>query len=189
MKSNYNCNDECYNIGGYKILTKLVMKMKINLEVIEMMMFFWHSTRDNEKVSDVYLSDLAARREMEVLFTDDFNEQSIKTVLSAITNREMLSTRTKSEGLFWNNNMWMSEDLSITQAMIDPIKSLNLDDVESDIEIVFIPGHSELYYIKDQTLYINFFKVMVDVFTGSMEVTIDKMAPRDFILSKITEVV
>ncbi len=161
--------------------------MKINLEVIEMMLFFWHSTKDKEKVSDLYLNDVANRSEMNVLFTDDFNKESIRKVLSAITNREVLSTRTKSEGLFWNNNMWMTEDLSLTQAMIDPIKSLNLDDLNSDVEVVFVPGHSETYYIDGKVLYINFFKIMVDVFTGSMEVTIDKMSPRDFIVSKVSE--
>ncbi len=161
--------------------------MKKNLEVIEMMLFFWHSTKDKEKVSDLYLNDIANREEMSVLFTDDFNKESIRKVLSAITNREVLSTRTKSEGLFWNNNMWMTEDLSLTQAMIDPIKALNFDDVDSDVEVIFIPGHSETCYVKGNKLYINFFKVMVDVFTGSMEVTIDKMSPRDFILKKVGE--
>ncbi len=159
--------------------------MKVNLEVIEMMLFFWHSTRDNEKVSDVYLNDVANRAEMKVLFNDEFNAESIRKVLSSITNREILSTRTKTEGLFWNNNMWMSEDLSITQAMIDPIKALNFDDVDKDVEVIFIPGHSELYYIEANKLYVNFFKVMVDVFTGSMDVTIDGVSPREFILSKV----
>ncbi len=161
--------------------------MKVNLEIIEMMLFFWHSVRDKEKVSDIYLNDIANREEMKVLFSDDFNAESIRKVLSAITNREQLSTRTKSEGLFWNNNMWMSEDLSLTQAMIDPIKSLNFDDIDNNIEVIFIPGLSEVYYSEGNKLYINFFKVMVDVFTGSMEVTIDKMSPRDYIISKIEE--
>lgn len=161
--------------------------MKINLEVIEMMLFFWHSTKDKEKVSDLYLNDVAAREEMKVLFNEEFNAESIRKVLSSITNREMLSTRTKCEGLFWNNNVWMTEDLTLTQAMIDPIKSLNLDDVDSDVEVVFIPGHRDLYYVEGKTLYINFFKVMVDVFTGSMEVTIDKLSPKEFILKRIGE--
>lgn len=162
--------------------------MKINLEVIEMMLFFWHSTKDKEKVSDIYLVDVANRDEMKVTFNDEFDAESVRKVLSSITNREILSTRTKTEGLFWNNNMWMCEDLGVTQAMIDPIKSLNLDDVAGDVEVIFIPGHSELYYIENNKLYINFFKVMVDVFGGTGEVTIDGMEPRDFILEKIKEV-
>ncbi len=161
--------------------------MKINLEVIEMMLFFWHSTKDKEKVSDLYLNDIANREEMEVIYNDDFNKESVRKVLSAITNRELLSNRTKDEGMFWNNNMWMTEDLSITQAMIDPIKALNVDDIEKDIEVIFIPGLSEVYYIKDNKLYINFFKILVDVFTGSMEVTIDKLSPKEFILKVIEE--
>lgn len=161
--------------------------MKVNLEVIEMMLFFWHSTSDGEKVSDIYLNDVANRDEMSVMFTDDFNAESIRKVLSAITNREILSDRSKSEGLFWNNNMWMTEDLTVTQAMIDPIKELNFDDVKEDIEVIFIPGVSELCYFSGNKLYINFFKVMVDVFTGSMDVTIDGLSPREFILNKVSE--
>ncbi|MFV0424887.1 MAG: hypothetical protein ACK5K7_04940 [Bacilli bacterium] len=161
--------------------------MKINLELIEMMLFFWHSTKDKEKVSDIYLNDVASREEMKVLFNDEFDAESVRKVLSAITNREVLSSRTKTEGLFWNNNMWMSEDLGVTQAMIDPIKALNLDDVEANAEVIFVPGHSKLYYIDGNKLYINFFKVMVDVFGGTMDVTIDGMEPKDFILSKIKE--
>ncbi len=161
--------------------------MKINLEVIEMMLFFWHSTKDKEKVSDLYLNDIANREEMEVIYNDEFNKESVRKVLSAITNRELLSNRTKDEGMFWNNNMWMTEDLSITQAMIDPIKALNVDDIEKDIEVIFIPGLSDVYYIKDNKLYINFFKILVDVFTGSMEVTIDKLSPKEFILKVIEE--
>ncbi len=162
--------------------------MKVNLEVIEMMLFFWHSTKDKEKVSDVYLNDIANRDEMKVTFTDEFDAESVRKVLSAITNCEMLSSRTKTEGLFWNNNMWMCEDLGVTQAMIDPIKSLNLDDVDSDVEVIFIPGHNELYYIEGKKLYINFFKVMVDVFGGTMDVTIDGMEPKEFVLEKLKEV-
>ncbi len=161
--------------------------MKLNLEVVEMMLFFWHSTKDKEKVADVYLNEVASRDEMKVLYCDDFNEESVRKVLSAITNRELLSSRTKSEGMFWNNNMWMTEDLSITQAMIDPIKALNVDDIASNIEVIFIPGLSDIYYINDNKLYINFFKVMVDVFTGSMDVTIDGLEPKLFIEKIISE--
>ncbi len=161
--------------------------MKVNLEMIEMMLFFWHSTKDKEKVSDVYLADLAARDEMKVTFNDEFNAESVRKVLSAITNREVLSTRTKTEGLFWNNNMWMTEDLGVTQAMIDPIKALNLDDLDNDVEVIFIPGHSDLYYIDGNKLYINFFKVMVDVFGGTMDVTIDSVSPKEFIVKKLEE--
>lgn len=161
--------------------------MKINLEVIEMMLFFWHSTKDKEKVSDLYLNDIANRKEMDVLYTDGFDKESVRKVLSSITNRELLSTRTKLEGLFWNNNMWMTEDLSLTQAMIDPLKSLNLDDFSNSVEVIFIPGHNDICYKESGKLYINFFKVMVDVFTGSMNVTIDGLSIKDYIMREIEE--
>ncbi|MFV0498679.1 MAG: hypothetical protein ACK5NF_01395 [Bacilli bacterium] len=160
--------------------------MKLNLEVIEMMLFFWHSTKDKEKVSDIYLNDIANREEMKIVYNDEFDAESVRKVLSAITNREVLSSRTKTEGLFWNNNMWMTEDLGVTQAMIDPIKALNLDEFDFDGEVIFVPGHSDVYYLDGNKLYINFFKVMVDVFGGTMDVTIEGMNPKEFIASKLS---
>lgn len=143
------------------------MSIKINTEVLEMMLFFWQSCLEKEKVSDVYLSEIGARKEMEVLYNKDFTAESVRKVLSAITNRELLSEKTKEEGRFWNNNMWMLEDLSLaTDLMLAPVKQLGESSFklsqDKNIEIVFVPGTFETAYIKDNNLYLNFFKLQVD---------------------------
>ena len=50
------------------------MNIKINAEILEMMLFFWQSTSEKEKVSDTYLTEIGARKEMKVLFSEFFNE-------------------------------------------------------------------------------------------------------------------
>ena len=81
---------------------------------------------------------------MAVLLGEDFSRESIRKVLSSITNREVLSSKTKAEGRFWNNNMWMLEDLGLTAAMLAPVKQLKGEDLgEGDLRIIFIPGHLE----------------------------------------------
>ena len=55
-------------------------------------------------------------------------------VLSAITNREILSQKTKKESRFWNNNMWMMKDLSDTDSMVKPLEKLNIDDLVEKVK-------------------------------------------------------
>lgn len=142
------------------------MDVTINTEVLEMMLYYWQSTSEKEKVSDAYLADIGARPEMKVLYSDQFNEESVRKVLSAITNREVLSEKTKEEGRFWNNNMWMLEDLSLTNMMVAPLKQLNAEQFQSaakdNTEIIFIPGTFDTLYEEAGKLYINFFKLQVN---------------------------
>jgi len=67
----------------------------------------------------------------------DFNEESVRKVLSAIQNRELLSGASKEEKRFWNNNMWMMEDLELPKLMAKPIKVLNvnhlIDELNKDV--------------------------------------------------------
>ena len=149
--------------------------VKINTEVLELFIYFWESTNDKEKVGEAFLVDLANRKEMSVLFNDEFDGESVRKVLSSITNREILSDKTKAEGRFWNNNMWMLEDLNLTRDMLAPVKQLNGDQfsslVSGDLVIYFIPGHVDTYYKRDGELYVNFFKLMFDF--GTEEVVIE----------------
>ena len=159
------------------------MNVKINTEVLELFIYYWQATADREKVSDIFLTDLAERKELKVLFNEEFTSDSIRKVLSSITNREVLSVKTKSEGRFWNNNMWMLEDLGITMGMMAPIKQLNGEQfgtyVDKDITINFIPGHIETFYYLGDQLYINFFKLATDFETG--EVKIEGKSLEEFI--------
>ncbi|OLS03633.1 TDE2712 family protein [Tissierella creatinophila] len=147
----------------------MVKTITVNLDVVEMMLFYWQSIRDRQKVSDAFMIEVAEKEDMKYLYNDNFKEESVRKVLSAISNREKVNHPTKEESRFWSHNMWMLEDLDNMNNMVRPIKVLNLDylkeDLESNfekLEVVFIPGHLEEYYIDGNKLIINFFNIMVD---------------------------
>ncbi len=169
--------------------------IKVNLKALETMLFIWASLRDREKVTDAVFIELANSDEMKAAYEEDFSENSVRKVLSAICNREMMNAPTKKESRFWNYNMWMLEDADMTDMMLAPIKVLNLDKLvgqfdnisHDEVEIVFFPGHMELYKIIDNKLYVNFFLLKVDVY-GEGDVTIDNKTIIEFIKEKLAEV-
>ena len=108
------------------------------------------------------IRDRANRDEMKLIYNDKFDEEAVRRVLSSITNKELLNGGSPEEKRFWNNNMWMMEDMGVVEAMVDPIKHLNLDDVETDKkELIFVPGHIEEHYDLGDKLVVNLFKVSV----------------------------
>lgn len=149
----------------------MIQSIKINIEVIEAMLYFWQATSEKENVSEMFFYDVANMDGLKYAYEEDFNEESIRKVLSAIKNRELLSSDNKKEKRFWNNNMWMTEDLEYTKTMVQPLKQLNLDylieDLNkkfkdskySDLEVIFSPLHLDEYMIRDNKLIINFFRV------------------------------
>ncbi len=161
--------------------------MKTNLKALETMLFIWATLRDKEKVSDMILVDLANSDEMKAAYDDEFTTESVRKVLSAISNKELINSPVKKESRFWNYNMWMLEDADMTELMLSPIKTLNLDDIEMDTEVVFFPGHMDLYKVMDGKLYINFFLLKVDIF-GDNSVSIDGKTIKEFIKEKVTEI-
>lgn len=175
-----------------------MFNIKINQEIIESLLFFWQASNDREKIKEAYMVNLADYEGMKPLYSDDFSKDSVRKVLSAISNRELLSIATKTERKFWNNNMWMMEDLEYTEMMIKPIKLLNLDEfakeinssksLTEDVEILFIPGMYESHIIEDNKLYINFFYVKPDLMDDSI-VTIDDVDFNEFIKTKILSII
>ena len=139
-------------------------KVNINLEVMESMNYFWSATGDREKVGEEYLMTIADHPNMKALFNEEFTTDSVRKVLSAISNREPLKG-TKPEMRFWNNNMWMLEDLDFMKMMLHPLKVLNLDDIEvrEETEVVFVPGHVDVCYKDGNKLIVNFFSVKADL--------------------------
>lgn len=150
----------------------MLKSIKLNLEEVEAMLFFWHATADREKVSEAYLAEVASMPGLNAAYDEEFNAESVRKVLSAITNRERLSATTKKESRFWTNNMWMLEDLGYTDMMVAPLKKLNIDHLTEEInheisafpfeevEIIFSPLHFDEYLIRGNKLIINFFKVV-----------------------------
>jgi hypothetical protein len=162
------------------------------------MIFFWQSVLEREKVGEQYLTEIAGLPEMAILYNEDFDKESVRKVLSAITNKELLNTNKILERTFWNNNMWIVEDSEMFKMMIAPIKALSLDSVKdelnslaeipyNEIEVIFIPALKDVCYFPKDKIYVNFFKVTVDLFSDMDEVTIEGKSLKDFIVSKVLE--
>lgn len=175
----------------------MLQRIKVNFDTVEAMLFFWQTTSEREKVTEKYLNDVAGMEGLKLIYDEEFDGESVRRAMSAISNREPFQSKSKKEGRFWNNNLWMLEDLEYTNSMLQPIKKLNLDTIIKElnsikaskefetIEVFFVPFHTEEYVISDNKLIINFFRVRPDfvsekTYIGELEIT-------DFIKEKITE--
>lgn len=67
------------------------MSIKINNEVVEMMLYFWQSASEGQKVAESFIIDVANRDEMKLIYNDKFDEEAVRRVLSSITNKELLN--------------------------------------------------------------------------------------------------
>ncbi len=168
-----------------------------NLNVIESMLYFWQATKEKEKVGENYLVTLSEYEEMKLLYSEEFNSESVRKALSAISNREMLNGGTQKERQFWNNNMWMLEDMDYMKMMVEPLKTLNLDSLiekinsqktisSEDIEVIFVPANKEEYLVKGNKLVINFFKITPDIM-GEEITRIEGKEITEYIEEKIIE--
>lgn len=176
----------------------MLKSIKVNLEEIESMLYFWQSTKDKQRVSEEFLREVANMQGLKYSYDEEFNAESVRRVLSAITNREKLSQNTQKEARFWNNNMWMLEDLSYTDSMVQPLKRLNLESLIEKLnaseknkeyellEVIFSPLHMVNYIIKDNKLVINFFRVMPS-FDDEGVVKIDGKEIKEYIFEKLKE--
>lgn len=148
----------------------MIQRIKLNLEAVEAMLYYWQAASEKENISEVFFNDVANMKALSIAYDDEFDGESVRRALSAIKNREPF-TGNKKERKFWNNNMWMMEDLEYTKAMANPVKQLNVDDLLEDLqnvenknnyeelEVIFSPLHSDEYLIVKNALVINFFRV------------------------------
>ena len=175
----------------------MLSRVKLNLETVEAMLYYWQAAIEKDNISEKFFYDVAEMPGLTVAYDDEFNGESVRRALSAIKNREPFDG-TKKEKKFWNNNMWMMEDLDFTHAMAAPLKSLNLDnipeelkDIENnnnyeEIEVIFSPLHSDEYVISGNKLVINFFRIKIDL-DGNSEASVAGMCLREYIKEKIME--
>ncbi len=175
----------------------MVQKIKINLEVVEAMLFYWHSMKDKQKVSGKFFYDLIQMPGLTYAYDDEFTEDSVRVCLEAIMNREPYQKNNKKEGRFWNNNLWMMEDLGYTDLMVQPIKKLNMDnkindlnkidssDKYDEIEVIFSPLHLNEYLIVENKLIINFFKVTPN---DEGEGFINEQPLQDYVFEKLQKI-
>lgn len=146
------------------------MRLKLELNVFEAMVYFWTATLEREKVGERYLNDLAAMEGMGPLYDEGFSPESVRKILSAISNRELFRPESKKEGRFWNNNMWIMEDPEVMGKIVGTVKGLEAETicrglpeaVEGEMEVVFVPGHLEAFYSRGRTLYVNLFLFRYD---------------------------
>ncbi len=160
------------------------MAISVNLKVLESTHYFWVATKAREKVGEQYVNSIAVMPEMKPLYSNDFSEESVRKLLSGISNREMFPWNQK-EGRFWNNNMWIFEEWSLMESIVAKVKVLNLSELESiagDLEVVVIPGHIEPAYKSQGKLTLNYFKFNV---TESGELTFDGIPVKEYIKGQL----
>ncbi|UUV18998.1 hypothetical protein NRK67_05675 [Fusobacteria bacterium ZRK30] len=154
--------------------------MEKNLEVLESMIYYWSTLTERGKVGEEFLASIYEEQGMKDTYNDDFDDESVSKVLSAIANREAFKGRTENESRFWNNNMWMLEDMEYMNKVIYPLKKLNLEGL-GDGEVIFLPLHLDLFYKKGNTLYINFFMIKPDEINGTDKLTIEDVEVKEWI--------
>lgn len=149
----------------------MIQRVNVNLDAVEALLFFWYSIKDRQKVSELFIYDVTDMLGLKYAYDDEFNSESVRRALSAINSREIFSGINRQEGRFYNNNLWMLEDLDYTDRLVQPIKKLNLQylvrrlnaaqgsvDFE-EVEVIFSPLHMKESIIKDNKLIINFFMI------------------------------
>lgn len=165
-------------------------KLTVNTKALESMLFIWASLADREKLPDAFFIELSESPEMAAAYDENFDANGFRKVLSALANRELLNGATQREKRFWNNNMWMTEDLEFTNMMVEPLKTLNLDERAAEIckvagsdecEVIFYPGCDEFATRKGNKLYINFFKVQLDIMNPDAPPTLEGQSIPDYI--------
>lgn len=176
----------------------MIKRINVKFDIIEMMYYYWQVTSERGKVGEPYIIKLSENPEMKYVYDEEFNSDSVRRVLSAISNREVLNSENKKERKFWNFNMWMLEDLGFTEMMVLPVKKLNLNELVDklnethgdtkfeELEVLFVPGLEEEYSIVENKLIVNFFKIKADLYEED-KVTIEDLPLADYIEEKLAE--
>ncbi|MBU3146040.1 hypothetical protein [Clostridium sp. CF012] len=176
----------------------MLQRIKVNLEAVEAMLYFWQAASEKESVVEKFFYDVADMPGLTCAYDEEFNGESVRRALSAIKNREPF-VGNKKERKFWNNNMWMMEDFEYTNAMVQPIKRLNLDNLVGklaqlegankydELEVIFSPLHSDEYIITENKLVINFFRIKPDFVEN--KTYIGEIGLNEYIEEKLKELI
>ncbi len=180
----------------------MLKEINVNFDVLEMMLFYWESVASKDKMSDEYFIEIANKKEMQVLYNEEFSVDSFRRVLSAISNREKLNSKSKAESRFWSQNMRMIEDLELTRAMLAPIKTLNISSLVGEnlrsekLEVVFIPFCEGEEIINKDKIYFNFFNIIASrkydengfAETGEITVFLHEKTIKDYVIERVKQV-
>ncbi|MGF3065947.1 hypothetical protein ACQV2X_03260 [Facklamia sp. P12945] len=173
----------------------MLKTIKINFETIELMDFFWQTAARREKLTDSYFLDIANRPEMEVIYTEGFDSNSVRKVLSAVINYEPVNEATKKELEFYQSNKFFADDPGNVELTLPTVKTLNVDEMKEtfsgdtkyeEIKINFVPAYDIVDQIDGDTLTINFFKLGID-FTDFETVLIEGKKLKDYLEEKLKE--
>lgn len=167
--------------------------IKINFETIELMDFYWQTAARRQKLADSYLLDIANRPEMQTIYTEDFDSNSVRKVLSAVINYEPVNEATEKELEFYRSNKFFADDPGNVELTLPTIKTLNVDALKAefqgesnyqDVTINFIPAYDMVSKIEGNVLTINFFKLGVD-FADFETVLVEGQPLKSFIQNKL----
>lgn len=172
----------------------MLKRIKINFEVIELMDFYWNTIARQDKLPESYLVDISQRPEMQAVYTEGFNDNSVRKALSAINNGEPLNEATDKETEFYRYNKFFADDPGNVELTLPAVKTLNLDrflqelqgqgDL-SEIQVNFVPAYDITEIIKGNTLTINFFKLSIDM-TDFETVRVGDLIFEDYLFQALT---
>lgn len=174
----------------------MLQNININYEALELLQFFWETAARGEKISDKYIMEIAEKPEMSQIFVEDFDEQSVRKVLSAVINKEPVNEPTSKELEFFSYNKFNADDPGNVEMMLPPVKVLNLDSLKDEFAenskfdsliVNFVPAYDMVYKIKDNVLTINFFKIEAD-WSDFDNVFVEGKILKEFVLVKAREV-
>lgn len=175
--------------------------IKLDMQAIENMLFFWNMIGEREKVSEIYILTVAELEQYRGVYDTEFDNISVRKVMSALSNREVFRGDNRKESRFWVDNLWMLEDVKYTMDIVAPLKRLHLDDlvqkinksvknesVYETLNVVVVPFYNQPSLVRNNTLYINFFKALPER-GESQELLLDKLPIKEYILQQLTELV
>lgn len=149
----------------------MLKTIKINYDTIELLQFFWETAAKNNKVNDTYIMEIVNHPSMKSIYTDGFDEQSARKVLSAVINHEPVNEATDKELEFYHYNKFNADDPGNVEMMLPPIKQLNLDELKEEFNqadapetlvVNFVPAYNLTSITSPNELTINFFKIEAD---------------------------
>lgn len=173
----------------------MLKSFKINFEVIELMDFYWQTAARRGKLADSYLLDVANRPEMQAIYTDGFDANSVRKVLSAVINYEPVNEATEKELEYYNYNKFFADDPGNVVMALPTVKTLNINELLSDfqgetkfdtVQINFVTAYDMVDKIDGNVLTVNFFKLGID-FSDFETVLIEGKALKEYIHDKLAE--
>lgn len=146
----------------------MISNTVLNLNILEAMNFFWTSIASKDKLPEKFIHDLSSDESFEMIYNEEFTQESVRRCLSALSNREPFSGN-KVEARFYSRNLMILEYIDSLDEKINAFKSLQIKEITnylndkiskdiSKLEIVVVPSPFETVQVVNDTIILNFFK-------------------------------